>query len=121
MKTATNRKLPATEQPAPTVADRRCPCCMSGVKSWRPIVYGRVDDRVVTQARRGEVVLGGVNYGRNEPRWQCKQCETRFGRPREEFDRFGRVVSATPERKATRKIAPAWRLMRTMRLAAIAA
>ncbi len=49
---------------------------------------------VVAQARRGELVLGSFNHGKNEPRWACTVCETRFGRPRPELDRFGRPLPA---------------------------
>lgn len=97
---------------------RRCPCCMSTVNSWKPIVYGPVGKSTLAQSRRGEVVLGGINHGRNEPRWQCGRCETRLGRPREELDRFGREV--LDEGKPSPHFAvPTWRLMKTMRLQVI--
>ena len=99
------------------IRHKRCPCCMSTVDQWRPIIYGPVSDTVVAQARRGQVVLGGLNHGRNEPRWACKRCETRFGRPREELDRFGR--STTRKDAKVAKVVPTWRLMKTMPVAAV--
>ena len=120
-----NRPQRATNPtPAPAVLDnahrpasRRCPCCMSTVQSWRPIVYGVVDRAVLEQARRGLVVLGGLNHGRNEPRWQCTRCEHRFGRPRNEHDRFGKPLASIvqkPENMGDPRPVPAWRLMKTM-------
>lgn len=71
---------------------RQCPCCGAAPAAWLPIRYGVVAPSVVAQARRGELVLGSLNHGKNEPRWACTRCETRFGRPRPELDRFGRPM-----------------------------
>lgn len=73
-------------------ARRTCPCCAAPAQRWLPVVYGPPAASVLAQARRGELVLGGVNHGRNEPRWHCTACEARFGAPRGDRDRFGRVL-----------------------------
>ena len=111
------RQDPTASQPDNKTL-RHCPCCMATVEQWCPVVYGPVDRHVIAQARRGVVALGGLNHGRNEPRWQCRRCNLRFGRPREEFDRFGRVCEVS---EVTMHVAnvPAWRLMKTMRLPAV--
>jgi len=70
----------------------RCPCCQTSAASALPICYGMVAPSVVEQARRGEVVLGPVNHGRNEPRLACQRCQTRYGAPRADLDRFGRPL-----------------------------
>ncbi len=73
-------------------AHRTCPCCAAPAQRWLPIVYGPPAASVLAQARRGQLVLGGVNHGRNEPRWHCTACEARFGAPRADRDRFGRAL-----------------------------
>ncbi|GEM_PF-2585224 len=98
---------------------RRCPCCMATVENWRPVIYGPVGPEVVAQARRGEVTLGGMNHGRNEPRWHCIRCRTRFGRPREDLDRFGRAIATMKTMSVKPTSTPAWRTMPTMRIRAI--
>lgn len=70
----------------------RCPCCQASAAFALPICYGMVAPSVVEQARRGEVVLGPVNHGRNEPRLACQRCQTRYGAPRADLDRFGRPL-----------------------------
>ena len=78
---------------SPTIRRTNCPCCGADSKAWRPIRYGMVAMSVYAQAHRGEVVIGPVNHGRNEPQWACGTCKTRFGRAREDLDRFGRPIS----------------------------
>ena len=99
---------------------KHCPCCMATVERWRPIVYGPVAASVLKQAKRGEVILGGLNHGRNEPVWHCTRCESRFGRPREELDRFGRALPSARTTDSVTRV-PMWRLMKTVRLSAVAA
>ena len=85
-----------------------CPCCGASAAAWRPIRYGMVAVSVYAQARRGEVVIGPVNHGRNEPQWACSACNTRFGRAREEFDRFGRpLLAAASAARAAAAVAAA--------------
>ena len=71
---------------------RGCPDCNAGVADWLPIRYGPVNDEVRAQARRGEILLGGINHGRNEPIWLCQACNNRFGSARADRDRFGRPL-----------------------------
>ena len=78
---------------SPLIRRSACPCCGATAAAWRPIRYGMVALSVYAQARRGEVVIGPVNHGRNEPQWACSSCDTRFGRAREELDRFGRPLA----------------------------
>jgi hypothetical protein len=75
-----------------TARPQRCPCCASHPSDWLPIRFGMVAPSVIEQARRGELVLGPINHGRNEPRIWCSRCETRFGRARPELDRFGQPL-----------------------------
>jgi len=82
-----------------------------------PLVFGPAGPAVRAQAARGEIVLGGLNHGRNEPRWQCARCHTRFGRAREDRDRFGRPNAVAA---AGARVIPAWRLLKTARLPAMA-
>lgn len=94
--------------PAKPSTHVHCPCCASTVDAWQPIVYGPISREVLVLVRNGTVVPGGMNHGCNEPQWQCKECETRFGRPKEHLDRFGR--SLTGKRSATGAVAMAHRL-----------
>ncbi|MCO4762396.1 MAG: hypothetical protein KC502_12875 [Myxococcales bacterium] len=84
---------------SPALRRSMCPCCGAKPSAWVPIRYGMVAASVYAQARRGEVVIGPVNHGRNEPRWACSACDTRFGRAREEFDRFGRPLEVPSARR----------------------
>lgn len=83
-------------------AGRKCPHCEADVRFWVPIRYGAVGEVVRAQVVRGEVVLGGVNHGRNEPGWHCKRCLKSFGRAREDRDRFGRPLDGARDPAAHR-------------------
>ena len=72
-----------------------CPCCEADHQSCVPIRYGVVHPLVRLQAYLGEVVLGGVNFGSNEPRWACVACGAKFGAPNPNLDRFGRASRVT--------------------------
>ena len=85
------RKRKTVPTPPPT-SGRGCPCCHAVVSNWLPIRYGPVTEAVRAQAARGEVLLGGVNHGRNEPVWLCLACNTRFGSARADRDRYGRPL-----------------------------
>lgn len=63
-------------------ASPRCPLC--GADEVVPIRYGRPDEGLREQARRGEVVLGGTESARERPSRACKGCGWRWrdqGRP----------------------------------------
>ncbi len=82
---------------------RGCPHCSAAVRHWLPIRYGPVSDAVREQADRGELLLGGINHGRNEPIWLCLACNTRFGHARADRDRFGRPLPP-PEPPAQQRL-----------------
>ncbi len=86
----------------PTSTKRTCPSCAASARDALPIRYGMVSAWVLQQARRGEVVLGPINHGRNEPRLLCSHCGHRFAAPRADLDRFGRpLANALPRADAT--------------------
>ncbi len=92
----TTASAPTPSTPA-TSTRRACPSCAANARDALPIRYGMVSAWVLEQARRGEVVLGPINHGRNEPRLLCSHCGHRFAAPRADLDRFGRpLVDAQP-------------------------
>jgi hypothetical protein len=54
-----------------------CPTC--GSEQRIPIMYGKPGPGTIAQAERGEIVLGGCSIFDDSPRWQCRQCGTRWG------------------------------------------
>ncbi len=86
------RKKTANHTQTTPTSKRGCPHCAAAVTHWQPIRYGPVNAEVRAQADRGELLLGGINHGRNEPIWLCQACNTRFGHARTDRDRFGRPL-----------------------------
>lgn len=95
----------ASEAPSPVQAAKRCPGCGASAAAALPICYGTPAPSVLAQARRGEVVIGPMNHGRNEPRLCCQQCGERYGAPRPELDRFGRPCGWIRKVAAQRSVA----------------
>lgn len=56
-------------------APRAATCRVCGfVGHPLPIVYGYEDARLAELERRGLIVLGGCQVGRDSPRWACQHC-----------------------------------------------
>jgi hypothetical protein len=85
-------KTPAKSTHTTSTSKRGCPHCDAAFVHWLPIRYGPVSHEIRAQAERGELLLGGINHGRNEPIWLCQACSTRFGHARSDRDRFGRPL-----------------------------
>ncbi len=53
-----------------------CPDCHS--RYIVPILYGYPSAEAVAAARRGELLIGGLNIDADNPRWSCRSCGRRF-------------------------------------------
>jgi hypothetical protein len=94
-----------------------CPGCGEEAAALLPIIYGPVLPRVVEQARRGELILGPLNHGRNEPRLACPRCGARFGAARPDLDRFGRALAGDDEGREHEQVGAARCIGQIARLA----
>ncbi len=61
---------------AASAPEVRCPLCRSD--EVVPIRYGRPDEGLREQARRGEIVLGGTEAARDRPSRACRSCGWRW-------------------------------------------
>ena len=56
-----------------TKGNRRCPSCNS--EQVVPIVYGFPSPKLIEEADKGLVVLGGCVVDAKNPKWKCKACK----------------------------------------------
>ena len=59
-----------------TEGERRCPSCNS--EQVVPIVYGFPSPKLIEEADKGRVVLGGCVVDANNPKWKCKACKRKW-------------------------------------------
>ncbi len=61
------------------IDETRCPKCQSTNRA--EILWGRPWKKMIKEElKRKEVVLGGCRVTHNDPKWQCNECRTRWGR-----------------------------------------
>lgn len=53
-----------------------CPKCQS--KNILKIIYGLPSGELIKESRQGKFALGGCCVHKNNPRWQCNQCNNRW-------------------------------------------
>lgn len=58
-----------------------CPDCKK-TDAAVPIVYGEPTEEGMDREKRGEIVQGGCRVTDNDPRWACRACAHRWGRPK---------------------------------------
>jgi len=59
--------------------ETRCPKCQSTDRA--EILWGLANKKVIKEElKRKEIVLGGCYVTEHDPKWQCNECRTRWGR-----------------------------------------
>ena len=61
------------------IDETRCPKCQSTNRA--EILWGLANKKMIKEElKRKEIVLGGCHVTHNDPKWQCNECRTRWGR-----------------------------------------
>lgn len=60
----------------------KCPKCKSKLIE---IIYGRPDSKLIEQAKRDEIILGGCIINGEIPSYHCNQCQTDYTKNLKEY------------------------------------